>query len=85
MHMPNQVSDDVIKAFNDMKLNRTHRYLSVAIKDKKEIFLEKASSREGMSECAVVSQPGVFCFVLNHFPRHMRILSCESSKDVPFE
>uniref|UniRef100_A0A7S4GJL4 ADF-H domain-containing protein n=1 Tax=Eutreptiella gymnastica TaxID=73025 RepID=A0A7S4GJL4_9EUGL len=41
-----EVSDDVIKAFNDMKLNRTHRYLSVAIKDKKEIFLEKASSRE---------------------------------------
>lgn len=40
-----EVDDEVVKAFNDMKLNRSHRHLTLAIKDGTSIVLEKASER----------------------------------------
>lgn len=42
-----QVNDEVVKAYNDMKLSRKYRYLAAAINDAgNEIVLEKTADRD---------------------------------------
>jgi len=41
-----EVSDEVIKAFTDMKLQKTHRYISIKIEGQQTLVLEHASNRD---------------------------------------